>query len=1023
MTLPRTDGLLRPLRRRGVGKPSLVNSTKGSKKTAGVGGSGIKEQVAESLEIDPNIGRRKRQKSVSLRDERVHDGLLGSSEDNIPREGNVEKTQLATNVINGKDGHECSIESLEAQPSGQTSAYTALAYPVTSLVPSANNDVEDTIVAADSSLANVESPAAPNALAVEAAEAVVDSTTINSSSPGAKRPQKTLRLNPKTGTIGPPPSKKPAILSNGTGTKKKPGRSSTQIQSLVIIIKYGNDKESRSQVGQAIDAFLRGAKTYSTCRNPLTNIPKSLPQPAPAKSTHPFFLGKIAPKVSLSDFDENVNTKVAEERKAPSKKSSMTLGEAKSHSPVRKNIYASGNAAFHHFGNSNKIIKFPGAIEACWPPKGMVHIRAVGGNGPCSYPPVQNAASLAQKKSKYTSTETLAKDDILKVLAMKLDIDEVLESLKHVNLDDFAEPERSLRLPEKHFENGYQIQRRVRRELSVQSPYITGNEDVGSSEDELQRDNKRTGQANPALLNIYGSLPSSLTAFDRSQYETQSWVNKYSPCSAAEVLQYGREPFILREWLQKLTVMAVDTGASEGVRSRAASVASRRSGMSNAEKPGKKKRKSNKLEGFVISSEEEEDEMDEISDPEDDHSPQGSQRLLKKTVIRSSDAFTKGSKDTKKYKNAVIISGPSGCGKTAMVYGVAKELSYEVFEINSSSRRSGKEILERVGDMTRNHLVRCSENLGPSMPQDEDLQRISDALVADLKSGRQGIMNSFFKPKKSGNSAEKSIKTKTTQNKHSTADAPKSSKAPPKQQKQSLILLEEVDVLFEEDKHFWSTVMNLVSQSKRPVIMTCNDEALLPLQDLELHAIIRLSPPPSDIAIDYLLLIAAAEGHIIKRKAVKALYEARQFDLRATLTELDYWCQLGVGDRKGGLDWFYPRWPPGCDVDDHGHTIRVVSEGTYRTSMGWLGRDFIVDSFDEPDAKEEVLREAWNGWNIDLGDWHECLDMVSILEDAGKDSRITALSSYEAFAQSMSMADICAYSSLAAGNQVSKHDL
>jgi hypothetical protein len=230
-----------------------------------------------------------------------------------------------------------------------------------------------------------------------------------------------------------------------------------------------------------------------------------------------------------------------------------------------------------------------------------------------------------------------------------------------------------------------------------------------------------------------------------------------------------------------------------------------------------------------------------------------------------------------------------------------------------------------------------------------------------------------------------------------------------------------VDVLFEEDKQFWATVMNLIAQSKRPIIMTCNDEKLLPLQALELHAIIRLSPPPSDVAIDYMLLVAAAEGHIVKRRAVKALYEARHFDLRASLTELDYWCQLGIGDCKGGLDWFYPRWPPGCDVDGHGHTIRVVSEGTYKTGMGWLGRDFIFERLDEPDVKEEVLREAWDGWNIDIGDWHESLVTASFFEDTRGDSRVSALTSYEAFAQSMSVADICACRSLATDNQVSKH--
>ncbi|KAG7268193.1 hypothetical protein CRUP_029808, partial [Coryphaenoides rupestris] len=55
--------------------------------------------------------------------------------------------------------------------------------------------------------------------------------------------------------------------------------------------------------------------------------------------------------------------------------------------------------------------------------------------------------------------------------------------------------------------------------------------------------------------------------------------------------------------------------------------------------------------------------------------------------------------------NTLLITGPTGVGKTAAVYACAQELGFKVFEVNSSSQRSGKLILSQLKEATQSHQV------------------------------------------------------------------------------------------------------------------------------------------------------------------------------------------------------------------------------------------------------------------------------------------------------------------------------
>ncbi|KAF4971806.1 hypothetical protein FSARC_1499 [Fusarium sarcochroum] len=776
-----------------------------------------------------------------------------------------------------------------------------------------------------------------------------------------------LKWNPKTGTLGSPPKSK---------SKSSPSR--------IVCIKYGRDDANRKDLGDKISQLLEGKIMFPPTppkrRGRKTKENSTTQGGGSSKTTHPFFSGKA--KQTLVANKENNGT--VEGR--PSRQTvfmSTPMSPKKARNPFTTNIQAP------RFGVKTGVAKVPGAMQPLWPAKGMAHVRGfdLQPHSTTSLPQEQ-----MDKKSKGSTVTVTSDESVLGEFCTSMDLTAIRDALPRDDSNFEPAPD-ELRTPTRHFESGRKLQKRVRSELRTLRLASAGMDDDVLIDDAPDVQSRRT---HPAINRLYEALETSLSAYDKSTCESLSWTHKYAPAAASEILQAGKEALLLKDWLQTLKVQSVSTASTDAGPAKA---------KAKSKAAPKKKRKKDELDDFIVNSEEEAKEMDEISENEDDWAPAGS-GLLKKTVIRNGDA---AAKDQVRLTNAVVISGPHGSGKTATVYAIAKELGFEIFEINSGSRRSGKDILEKVGDMTRNHLVQ-RHRADPASGVTEE-----DEVAKDLKSGKQGMMTAFFKSKTTAPKAP----AKQPVEEASTA-TPKTSSA--KSQKQSLILLEEVDVLYEEDKQFWATLMGMMAQSKRPFIMTCNDETMVPLQSLDLHGIFRFSPPPIGLAIDLCLLTAANEGHILQRTAVEALYKSRNNDLRSSLTELNYWCQIGVGDRKGGFDWFYLRWPKGSDLDENGDVVRVLSEETYCKGMGWLGRDLIATCPDPLKSEEEAMKQSWDSWTLDAGDWNTTLDLQSWADGVSQNvseqtRRLQALTVFDEFCTSMSDADLLSSGVLGTGFQ------
>ena len=808
--------------------------------------------------------------------------------------------------------------------------------------------------------------------------------------------RKMLKVRPDGKLTSPkaPQLPKAPEASNGIKPRRKrnPAVMDTRPKTLIVTLRYGSDNAALTAIGGNINDNLSGNLTK------LNHVKKRIAMSIePPKATHPFFLGKqsrpqnhniYVSGLSIKEKAANVDAQPSKPKDVNPKRSRVTSKPADAETGLKENTCMEP----HMFrSDPARVTRFPGAKDPLWPPKDMLHIGRGRLNEAGVTHPESFVTRSVDRKLKGAETKIASEEEVLRPL---LDLVRSFRNDRAVSQRATSRNMREFRRPLRRLMDGPALQQAISQQLRGKAHDFNPGVAESMVVDRLIESIPSQLPPHKALQKLYKAIATSLTAFDKFEYGVDEWAHKYAPKSAEEVLQPRREIEVLRDWLKCSMTNAVDDRTSA---LRESSV-SRKLGTKTAKR---KRKRTDGLGDFIISSDEEASRMDEINDPEiSSPTKPGSTR----SVIQNGDCAG-SSRNRDRMANAIVISGPHGCGKTAAVYAVAQELDFEVFEINAGSRRSGKDILDKVGDMTRNHLVgHTSTGEPPPIDVGDGELNLIETLKDDIESGRQGTMNPFFKSKAKVTTGKLGRKAKSSQ-----ASPEKRTKKSRKSQKQSLILLEEVDVVFEEDKLFWTTILSLVLQSKRPVIMTCTDERMLPLQDLTLYGILRLDSPAVQVATDYLLLIACNEGHLLARDAVKALYEAKGLDLRASIAELNFFCQMAIGDTKGGLEWMLTR--AATDQTEHKefHPTRVVSQGTYQKAMGWLGGELQHATLQVPLNQEvDLLSEVWQCWGIDVSSC-EAYNSTGVSATAKITSKLKSLDklqTYDLATDALSVADL-----------------
>ncbi|KAL9701666.1 hypothetical protein quinque_005107 [Culex quinquefasciatus] len=207
--------------------------------------------------------------------------------------------------------------------------------------------------------------------------------------------------------------------------------------------------------------------------------------------------------------------------------------------------------------------------------------------------------------------------------------------------------------------------------------------------------------------------------------------------------------------------------------------------------------------------------------------------------------------------NHIVLIGPPGCGKTSNVYAVANDMNFNVLELNASSRRKGKIILQELQEATQSHQVRRKE-------ADSGVDIFKKAIA------RKG--------------------SKTKLRKASTDSEPSSKKL-------SLILIEDADIVFDQDDGFVAAINQLISTSKRPIVLTTTDPNCAHLARFISNNVIRYVAPGIAHVAKLLSILAIVEKVHIDQSDLDRLYALNRKDLRKTINELQFFIQSG-GDRN-----------------------------------------------------------------------------------------------------------------------------
>ncbi|XP_027190964.1 uncharacterized protein [Cicer arietinum] len=318
-------------------------------------------------------------------------------------------------------------------------------------------------------------------------------------------------------------------------------------------------------------------------------------------------------------------------------------------------------------------------------------------------------------------------------------------------------------------------------------------------------------------------------------------------------------------------------------------------------------------------------------------------------ICYDSDNDSEDMNEEDSLQNVLLITGPIGSGKSAAVYACAKEQGFDILELNASDCRNGTVVKQYFGDTLSSHGFKrssdhtvSSQKITTKLPP--ALALVNGKAADEVNDGVVELITvSDDEAHSPGGTSQKLL------GKNNVVACDKV---------QTLILVEDVDILFPEDRGCIAAIQQIAETARGPIILTSNsDDPGLPDNFDKLHVSFLL-PSPKEL-LCHLYSVCLTEGADIHPLLLEKFMQSCDGDIRKTIMHLQFWLQSKIFRKADGkAQTSYGSLPFDLEV---GHQIlpKIMPWGFPSEISELIENEFVksVNVMEENSSLQELVEE------------------------------------------------------------------